>query len=112
MSEIRIHDPIDVRIVSDDTGEDIEPALDQATSDLDKLRWHAGALEAHTGIRVQVTTGCSTLGGRIQWHLYGYTMRNASGQFVSSGGSMDFHQMWSWMNGIGAGVRVAKREQP
>jgi hypothetical protein len=97
------------RVVHDNGGSHIEPPLDPAWSDLDKLRWHAGVLKADTGVEVSIVTGSTKrlVGGH--WAaihgLYGY---NVGG---SSGGTMTFDVMWSWINGLERGWKLAPLAQ-
>lgn len=80
-----------VRVVTFDGGSRIEPPLDPAWSALDKLRWHATAAAAVTGLIIEV----------------GETTDLAGHYTVCVGGSvcsLTFESAWTYISGVEVGV--------
>lgn len=101
---LKVHDPMPVRMVSDETGREPEPEFVSGWSDIDQLRWKAGVVEALTGISIRVTTGGLTRNGREVRGVYGYSCRS------SGGGAMDFREMWAWLNGVITAADILRRQ--
>lgn len=99
-----------VRRVSHDSGSHVEPPLDQAWSDLEKLRWHAGVVEADSGVRAfiipRAMTEKAVLGlvgpFRTRWDLYSIRIGN------SSHSAFNFNEAWDFLNGVDAGANAAR----
>jgi len=84
-----------VERVEDETGSHIEPPLDQKSSPLEKLRWHAAVLEADTGALIGIAQNEHGFGiGGDGWGV----------------GPMTFDQCWTFINGYALGIRGESRE--
>jgi hypothetical protein len=105
-SELQTHEPIPVTIVTAGNITGPEPPLDETWSDLDKLRWHAGVLQARTGLHLKITTGGYQINGQTIRNRYGWSMLAAGG-----GGSYDFNEMWTYINGIERGCKAYRLHQ-
>lgn len=92
-------DPIPVRRVEHDGGSHIEPPLPDKADDLTALRWHAGALEADTGIRVTIA--------RFR-HRIGRTTYALSSP-VAGISAMSCSDLWAYINGMSHGAEAARR---
>ena len=100
---VNSHPPMDVSRVQDASGSHIEPALDQRWSELDQLRWKAGVVAADAGIRVEIQTNVLRRNGRVVPGRYGIAYMGGGGY------ACDFECMWSLLNGIELGAKLAKR---
>lgn len=84
----------EVRRVVTGTGSHIEPPLDPAWPDLDKLRWKAAVVLVNTGVAAHVEEQPS--GFVLSGLMFSY-------------GPEDYAGMWSVLNGIEIGHAAALR---
>jgi len=85
---------ITVEIVRDHTGSHVEPALDQDAADVDKLAWRIAVMRARTGFDGRLDV--------MQYrHNFAFTTPT-TGYAIS-----DFHNAWSWLNGVEDGLLLA-----
>ena len=105
------YEPMKVSIVSDGRGSHVEPPLEQGWSELDKLRWKAGTVEASVGVTVHIYPGAMSTprlfgqGHRIHWDRYGLRIGN------SSHTAFTFDSAWDFLNGVEAGAEAVVRER-
>lgn len=94
----------DVQRVHTDSGSHIEPPLDPEWTDLNKLRWNLAVTLHDAGLPADtlgVEQGHLTVGGQRVWDDYHLTYRH--GTYAGGG----YHAMWSTINGVGIGLRLA-----
>lgn len=85
-------------------GSKIEPPMKQYWGNLKKLAWHAAVVKADTGVDVRVVRGNTLINGIPlggQYHV-----QYANGVAMTG----DFHNTWSYLNGIALGVRLTRKE--
>lgn len=87
-------EPMVVERIAGVRGSHIEPPLDQAWSNLEKLRWQAGVVLVDSGVSVDV--GLAP-GRRAMYSLSGdcWTV-----------GHFDFHACWLYLNGVEKGAKL------
>ncbi|MCF3939927.1 hypothetical protein [Gordonia tangerina] len=94
------YEPMTVTRVRYVGGSHIEPPLDPDWSEMDKLRWHAGAVIADAGVPLRITlddhSRLSCNGVDVP-RMYGLTL--GTWQSIHS-----FHDMWDYLNGVRAGA--------
>ncbi|WP_275558514.1 hypothetical protein [Streptomyces sp. 5-6(2022)] len=95
-----MHEPTVTRI-HDATGSHIEPPLDPAWSDLNKLRWHAAVTAHDTGIAATVQDATYTIDGKPVPGHYDIIVG------ASSIGPFDFRSAWDYLNGVSTGATAA-----
>lgn len=97
-----LHEPMKVARRTTDHESHIEPPLDPTWSELDKLRWQAGVVEADTGAILM-------LSNHHPDRLYGVSYRTPSRS--SSISARPFAETWAFMWAFGSGVQYAKEQQ-
>ena len=81
----------------------IEPPLEQSWSNLEKLEWQAAVVSEDTGIEhINVTRSHYTIGSILQRGYYCVEVG-----FGRSIAPLNFHQAWSYLNGVSTGVEVS-----
>lgn len=97
--------PADMQVqrIRYERGSHIEPPLDEAWSDFDKLRWQAAVVKEDTGVTVRVrqagfrTFEADLIGGAFG-HPVGRTRR------------MSFQDAWYWMNTVSYAAEIGRYE--
>lgn len=104
------HAPMPVVRVHTRNGSHIDPPLNQAWSELDRLRWHAGVVQADCGVTAYITPGAlSTPGpfGRMRRHMDEYAIRIGA----RSSSSFNYHEAWDYLNGVEAGANAIRDDR-
>lgn len=93
-------DPIPVRMIKTEHGAHPEPGIaDLPGDDLTALRWHAGVLQAETGIRVRIGL-VRTKFGRPEYPLSTLGISHSQ---------LPFREAWTYINGMSHGAEAAAR---
>lgn len=96
---LRTADPMEVRRVEHIGGSHIEPPLDQAWTDFDKLRWCAGVVLADSGLHIRVT---------LWSHPQQYSLSGESPGRAWSLSDGDFHRTWRTLGDLSMGAQLAR----
>lgn len=81
----------------------IEPPLENAWEDLDKLRWQAGVLLVDTGIRATITQHSDFFGPK-----YGLQFSFGADPSSTSTTAMDFGYAWAYMSHVSLGAELVQ----
>lgn len=94
-----MHGPL--KVTRDENGR-ANPPYDSDASDLDRLRWLAGDLEAKHGIRIRIQTGGYWSNGIPVPDSYGFQLGARS-----TGPIVGFYQAWTALTYFGLGIEEA-----
>lgn len=86
----------EVTRVPTDRGDHVEPALDPAWSNAEKLAWHAAVVAHDTGLRIAVHAHTGD-DGHLSYAL-------AVGRTGTS--AMPYRDAWTYLNGVNTGARA------
>lgn len=95
-----------VKRVQDEHGSHIEPALDRTWTLLEQLRWQAAVVGIDCGITPIVTHSRYSIRFADVWREQPDFFSVQVGG--SSSGPHSFDSAWTYLNGIGAGVRAVR----
>ncbi len=93
---------VEVRRVQDSQFTNVEPEFDGSWPKLTKLEWLCAVMELNCGIRPRVGPAHLHINGVLQPDYFSIAVG------TGSAGAFDFHQAWTYLNGIEAGVRAAR----
>jgi hypothetical protein len=99
----------DVTRVQDGRSSLVEPPLNPEWDEPTKLAWHAAVIAHDTGLRITLHDEAWTDGqGHPRSGYYGITVYGANGGPVSSAAAFTYRDAWTYLNGIGVGVRATR----
>lgn len=92
------------RVYTADGSSYIDPPLPDDASALEKLTWKAEVASGDSGLDITVEDGGYYVSGVAQPGFYTVSIR-----YDSTSGPHTFSEAWTWMNGIVAGARAARK---
>ena len=96
---LRTADPVAVRRVKHPGGSHIDPPLDEAWTDFDKLRWLAGVVLVDSGLYVRIT---------LWSHPQQYSLSGETPGRCWSYSDGDFYQTWRTLGDLSMGAQLVR----